>query len=78
MKILQNETRTAMEENKEAHQEPHKICRNNRKEYEEVKLQLVQTYNTTSASTEFYQKSEDLQKDACHNQQYAKTKEAIW
>jgi hypothetical protein len=55
MKILQKETRTAMEEYKEAHQEPHKICRNNRKEYEEVKLQSVQTYNTTSASRKFYQ-----------------------
>ena len=32
MKILQKETRTAMEEYKEAHQEPHKTCRNNRKE----------------------------------------------
>jgi len=54
MKILQKETRRAMEEYKEAHQEPHKICRNNRKEYEEVKLQSVQTYNM-SASRKFNQ-----------------------
>jgi hypothetical protein len=76
MKMLQKETRTAIEEYKEVYLEAHKICRNKRKEHEEEKLQSIQTYNTRSES--FIRKLEDLKKDVNHNQQYAKIKKALW
>jgi hypothetical protein len=59
--MLQKETRTAMEECKEAHREGHKICRYKRKEYEEEKLS-VETYNTRSESRKFYQEVRRLNK----------------
>jgi len=76
MKMLWKETRTAMDECKEACR-VHKICRYKRKEYEVAKLS-VETYNTRSESRKIYQEVRRSKEAFSHSEQYAKTRKAVW
>ena len=58
----QDPNENAMEGNQNSHRriqrgarEAHKICKNKTKEYEEEKLQSVQTYNISNESRKFHQ-----------------------